>query len=123
MRKSITSVPFRATKSQAVASQVVTPQERTVMRVVTTPFSLDPEYQEKITSYTLQLNEKVTNQFIENPVLLTNIYELLGMLPFEIQDIERNVRAKEYRQAMIEVDDLIEKVVAWRIKLSHKLSA
>lgn len=117
MRKQLMSVPFRSVKQQ-----YVTPKERPVMRVASTPFELDPEYVQKIEAYSQQRTKKVIANFIGDPFMLSNFYELLGMLPSEIEDIQKNVKAKNVNMALVETDDLIEKLITWRIKLSHKFS-
>lgn len=122
MRKQLMTVPFRANSAQAVATQVVTPYERPVMKVAKDAFNLDPDYVRQIQSYGEQRTQKVIANFIGDPVLLSSFYELLGMLPYEIEDIQKNVRAENVRMALIETDDLIEKLITWRIKLSHKFS-
>jgi hypothetical protein len=117
------TTPYAYATSAPVQSQVVIPQERPVMRVATSAFSLDPEYTEMINIYTANLNAKVIDRFIDDSQLLASVYELLGMIPSEIADIQKRCRDGNARLALFEVDDLVEKLILWRIKLSKKHAA
>jgi hypothetical protein len=117
MRTTVNQPVLRASNAR-----FITPKERPITKATATSVELCPDYTLQIKSYTDQRTQKVIANFIGDPILLTNFYELLGMLPFEIEDIQKNVQSKNVRMALIETDDLIEKLITWRVKLSHKLS-
>lgn len=100
----------------------VTPQVRPVSRVVTTSQAIDPDWEKKIDTYTSARGERVKQRFIKSPFLLSSFYEFLGMLPKEIQDIDKHAHEGNARLVLEEIDDLIDKTIEWRMKLSHKLS-
>ncbi len=116
------SVTANAYKLGNDIPELIKPQRRPKMKVATTPQNIDPEWDLKIDDYTDARKVNVKKRFIASPFLLSSFYEFLGLLPDEIRDIEVNVRLGDAKTALEEIDDLIDKCIDWRMKLSHKIS-
>ncbi len=100
----------------------IEPQPRNRMRVVSTNVSLHPDWESKIEQYALARANKAKERIIQTPFLFTSFYDFLGRIPGEVKDIKVQVKKQNAAKALDEIDDLVDKAIEWRMKLSNQFS-